>query len=107
MTEYKFIKLLKLPKTDKKKYKATFKNIKTGREKNIKFGASGMEDYTIHKDPERKKLYIARHSKMGEDWTNNGIMTAGWWSRWLLWSESNFDNALSLVKEKLKKAGYL
>ena len=107
MVEYIFIKLVKLPKTDKKKYKAIFKNKKTSREKSIKFGSQGASDYTINKDPERKKLYIARHSKMNENWTNSGIMTAGWWSRWLLWSEPNFNDALSLVKEKLKKAKYI
>jgi len=29
--------------------------------KKINFGALGMSDYTIHKDDERKKRYIARH----------------------------------------------
>ena len=107
MNQYKFIKLVKLPNTDKKKYKAVFKNIKTGVERNIKFGAKGYEDYTIHKDIKRKEAYIKRHKGMNEKWGNDGIMTAGWWSRWLLWSKPNFNESLTLVKTKLKKAKYL
>ena len=32
--------------------------------RSIHFGASGYEDYTIHKDDKRKELYIKRHEKM-------------------------------------------
>jgi hypothetical protein len=103
MSEYKFIKLEKSSKADKK-YMAIFQNRKTGRNKTVHFGAQGMEDYTIHKDPARMELYIKRHSGMSEDWNNP--MTAGWWSRWLLWSKPNFKDALKLVMSKLKKAGY-
>ena len=31
--------------------------------KNVSFGAAGMSDYTLHKDPERKERYISRHKK--------------------------------------------
>ena len=33
-------------------------------DKIISFGAKGYEDYTIHKDEERKERYISRHRKM-------------------------------------------
>jgi hypothetical protein len=104
MSEYKFIEVKKSSKPDKK-FTAVFKNNKTGRLKNIHFGASGMEDYTIHKDKARMENYIKRHSGMGEDWTNP--ITAGWWSRWLLWSKPSYTDAYKLVLSKLKKAGYL
>lgn len=52
----------------------------------VHFGASGYEDYTTHKDPQRKARYIARH-KARENWEKGGISTAGFWSRWLLWNE--------------------
>ena len=29
--------------------------------KRVHFGAKNMSDYTLHKDDERKKRYIARH----------------------------------------------
>lgn len=51
----------------------------------VNFGASGYEDFTIHKDPERKQRYIIRHQKR-ENWDKSGINTAGFWSRWLLWN---------------------
>ena len=40
--------------------------------KSIHFGAKKQfyEDFTIHKDPERKERYIERHSK-NEDWHNS------------------------------------
>ncbi len=30
----------------------------------INFGAQGMSDFTIHKDPERRRRYRARHGKI-------------------------------------------
>ena len=101
--DYKFIELKKSTKPNKK-YEAIFQNRKTGRNKIIHFGASGMEDYTIHKDPARMELYLKRHSKR-EDWDN--MMTAGALSRWLLWSKPNYKDAYNLVLSKLKKGGYL
>lgn len=103
MNEYKFISISKSTKKDKK-YVATFENRKTGRQKVIHFGAAGMEDYTMHKDPARMALYLKRHSSR-ENWDDP--MTAGWWSRWLLWSKPNYKDAYNLVLSKLKKGGYL
>ena len=105
MTEYKFIKLQKSSNKNKK-FDALFENRKTGRSKKVSFGANGMSDFTIHKDPKRKEKYIARHQKR-EKWGNDGILTAGWWSRWLLWSEPSMEKAKKLVMVKLKSAGYL
>ena len=53
------------------------------KNKIIRFGASGYEDYTIHKNKARKALYISRHQKR-EDWTN--LNKAGTWSRYILWN---------------------
>jgi hypothetical protein len=52
----------------------------------IHFGASGMSDYTKHKDKERMNRYSARH-KNRENWKKSGIKTAGFWSKWLLWNK--------------------
>lgn len=103
MKEYKFIKLKKLS-NDKKKYMAIFKNNKTGKEKNIKFGASGYSDFTIHKDEKRKELYIKRHKK-NENWNNP--LTSGFWSRWILWNKTTIKDSLKDTKERLNKLGYL
>ena len=52
--------------------------------KNIDFGANGYSDYTINRDDIRKNAYIVRHHKR-ENWNNP--LTAGFWSRWLLWNK--------------------
>ena len=43
-------------------------------------------DFTKHKDPERKANYLASHAP-NEDWSLNGLETAGFWSRWILWNQ--------------------
>ena len=35
----------------------------TNTGKRVYFGATGYEDFTTHKDEERKQRYIARHKK--------------------------------------------
>lgn len=65
----------------------------------VDFGAKQYEDYTIHKDPKRMHLYIARHER-NEDWTKSGVLTPGFWSRWLLWSEPSLPRAISLINQK-------
>lgn len=79
------------------KYVATIEQ-DNGRLKTVKFGASGMSDYTKHKDEERKKRYLSRHSGMGEDW--NDPLTAGFWSRWLLWNKPTITESLSDLKSR-------
>jgi hypothetical protein len=64
---------------DKKYFIVTF----TG--KRVYFGATGYEDFTMHKDEKRKEAYIRRHANR-EDWTKSGIDTPGFWSRWYLWN---------------------
>lgn len=37
----------------------------------IHFGAFGMEDFTRHKDEERRKRYLARATKIKGNWKDN------------------------------------
>lgn len=84
-----------------KKFKAVFFDDKTKKKKkSVSFGARGYEDYTIHKDPERYKRYKNRHRER-EDWSRSGKYTAGFWSRWLLWSDPSFSKALKITEQKL------
>jgi hypothetical protein len=101
---YKFVKVSKSDKP-KKKYYALFKNKENNKEKRVYFGSAGMSDFTLHKDNDRKLNYIKRHQKR-ENWTNTGILTPGWWSRWLLWNKPSYTESLKDVKTKLKNAGY-
>jgi hypothetical protein len=75
-----------------------FKNDKKIR--TVHFGQDGASDYTIHKDHERMKRYLSRHKDRGENWGKSGIATAGFWSRWLLWSKPSLKAAITLIKNK-------
>jgi hypothetical protein len=68
----------------------------------VRFGRKGYSDYTIHKDRERMKRYIIRHQKR-ENWGRSGARTAGFWSRWLLWSSPSFQGALRKTQRVLGK----
>ena len=67
--------------------------------KKISFGAATYSDYTIHKDPERKERYIARHKK-NEDWNKSGIKTAGYWSKHLLWNMDTLQKSIDDISKK-------
>ena len=89
---------------DKKRFIATF-TMGDGKIKTTKFGLwKPPQDWntTTFYDgatPEKRKAYIARHSGMSEDWTKDGITTAGYLSRWVLWEFSDINN----IKKKLRK----
>lgn len=93
------VKLYKM-KSGPHKYKAIFFNKEDKKIKSVSFGQFGASDFTIHKDPERMKMYVIRHRKR-EDWTRAGKHTPGFWSRWLLWSKPSFTDALKLTEQKL------
>ena len=57
------------------------------------------EDFTIHKDPERKERYIERHSK-NEDWHNP--LTAGFYSRWILWNKPTITESIKDTNRRFK-----
>ena len=61
--------------------------------KTIHFGQKGYTDYTINKDDNKKKNYLARHKKR-EDWTKKGINSAGFWSRWILWNKKTLMDSI-------------
>jgi len=88
--------MYKLKKSTRKKSKY---QVQTPNGSTIHFGAVGYEDYTTHKDAERKNRYIARHAKR-ENWTQQGLNTAGFWSRWLLWEEPDLTDAIRNIENK-------
>jgi hypothetical protein len=113
------IKLQKSP--DKtKKYRVTLPNGKS-----VNFGLTGYSDYTLHKNPLRMRSYVMRHggdpsllvrkstnpkfvqdkmlnitASRKENWTKNGINTAGFWSRWLLWSHPTIPRAKREISKR-------
>ena len=93
---YDFVSLKK--DTDgKHKWVATIRNKTTGREKRVRFGAVGYDDFTMTGDEERKRLYLQRHAK-NEKW--NDISTAGAWSKNLLWNKKSISASLADIKRK-------
>lgn len=93
----------------------------------VHFGQRGASDYTIHKNPLRMEQYIRRHggkptrftepSKVHEtmlkrtkstkeDWSKNGLYTAGFWSRWLLWSQPSIREAIRHMNDHILPKGY-
>jgi len=87
------ILLTKSPNTEKK-FRVVLEN---GR--SVNFGAKGYQDFTQHKDPNRMRLYIIRH-RSRENWSRSGIATAGFWSRWLLWSKPSLKEAIQYMNKK-------
>ena len=74
----------------------------------VHFGLKGFSDYTIHKDRERMKRYVTRHAGSAsglrsrrENWSRSGAKTAGFWSRWLLWSKPSMQGALGVIRKRL------
>jgi hypothetical protein len=90
----------------------------------VDFGASNNSDYTIHKDARRMLLYLHRHGGITskeyasrKNWSEFKIhsfhsalsysykeywedpYSAGFWSRWLLWSETTVDRAIGRIQK--------
>ena len=101
------IKVKREPRDSKHKFSAFLPN-----GKRVRFGAQGYSDFTLHGDPERMKRYLRRHGAQNidrirptitnllrvkrsskEDWSPRGVATAGFWSRWLLWSHPTLEKA--------------
>jgi hypothetical protein len=91
------MRIISLKPSDRKgkKYKVIIED--DGRNHTIHFGASGYSDFTITKSEAKKSAYIARHS-VTEDWNNP--LTAGFWSRWLLWNKSTIRESLADIRKR-------
>lgn len=82
----------------KKKYMVIQKDLsKRNGLRIIHFGAKNYEDYTIHKNEDRKNKYIARHKK-NENW--NDLKTAGAWSVSLLWNKKTLNASIRDMEKK-------
>ena len=68
-----------------KKLKAIFYDDQGKKIKTTQFGDSRYEDYTQHKDKERRSKYRLRHKK---DLDKGNYMSAGFLSYYILWGES-------------------
>ena len=63
-----------------------------GKTKMVNFGMKGSKGtYYDIVDEKKKKAYISRH-KVNENWSSEGILTAGFLSRWILWFSDDIDD---------------
>lgn len=72
------------------------------REKTVHFGQAGASDYTKHKDSERMKRYLERHSNERQKgfWRHAqvNLKRASYWSRWLLWNKPSLQGSLATIR---------
>lgn len=71
-----------------KKYMAIFTD--NGTVKVVHFGDNRYEDFTDHKDNNRKMNYLARHQN--ENWEN--FQSPGSLSRYILWNKPTLDDSI-------------
>jgi hypothetical protein len=71
--------------------------VSDGKVKTVQFGASGYEDFTTHKDENRKEKYIKRHQK-NEDWDDP--YKPGFWAKNLLWNKISLEDSAKDIEEK-------
>ena len=83
-----------------KKYKAVFYKDNNQKIKTSHFGDSRYDDYTTHKDKERRRLYRARTIKS----LNKGnYMSPSHLSYYILWGDStNINTNIKKYKSKFK-----
>lgn len=82
-----------------KKWMVHYINPDTNKINTIHFGQKNFEDYTQHKNKDRRDKYEKRHSNMGEDW-NDPQSGAGFWAYNLLWTYPNFKKAIKETEKK-------
>ena len=91
------MKLIKVEKISDgiHKYKAIFDN--DGRQKTTKFGASGMDDYTITHDKEQRDRYRRRHAK---DLKTGDTTRAGFLAWYILWNKPTIEASIADYRRK-------
>lgn len=88
------------PSTNKtKKFDVYVENKHTGNIKKVSFGARNYEDYTTHKDENRRFRYRQRH--IGDNTENPEY--PGFWSWHILWGKyTSIPQNMSHIKKKYK-----
>ncbi len=120
------IRVKKMQSGDKK-FTAHIPTVDGRRVRKVRFGQRGASDYTIHKDPLRMEQYVRRHGgrptrlsqprqvhkrmltrakSTKERWGLDGLYTAGFWSRWLLWSQPSLRGAARYMESKVLPTHY-
>jgi hypothetical protein len=85
---------LKKSNAKHKKFAAVFQK-QNGYTKTVNFGDDRYQDFTQHKDPERKKKYLRRHRNDPHNFDSAGEL-----SRVILWSSPNLETAVKKYEKK-------
>lgn len=86
------------PVYSRHKYEAHFV-FEDGSKKKTRFGAKGYDDYTMHRDKERRERYWQRHVK---DLSTGDPTRAGYLSLYILWGgNSNLYRSIAEYKRRL------
>jgi len=94
------VKLLSVsPSSDSSKKLDVKLETDSGREKTIRIGQRGAPDFTKTRDEEQKARYIRRHQAK-EDWKLSGVLSSGFWSRWLSWNKKSLAESVNDVKQR-------
>ena len=67
--------------------------------KKVSFSSASYQDYTQHKDDDRKKTYISRHSGTNQNWRD--LTPAGAWSKNLLWNKPTITASIKDIEKGL------
>jgi len=78
-----------------KKWRAIF--VDGDKRKHTDFGASGMADFTLTGDEERKRLYQIRHKK---DLDTGDYTRAGFLSYFLLWNKRTLTASIADFRKR-------
>ena len=93
------VKLLSVKPSEDPAKKLDVRLDNDGREKTLRIGSKGMDDFTKTRDEAQKERYITRHQAR-EDWKLSGLLSSGFWSRWLLWNKPTLSGSIKDVKER-------
>ena len=67
-------------------------------QKTVHFGDSNYQDFTTHRNEQRKRNYLSRHGK--EDHTIKNALSPAFLSRHVLWSEKSVPEAVKKLNRK-------
>ena len=94
------VKLLAVkPSTNPEKKLDVVLQTDSNREKTVRIGQKGADDFTKTGDEAQKQRYINRH-RAKEDWKLSGVLSSGFWSRWLLWNKESLSASRADVLQK-------
>ena len=90
MILYTMIRLIDISRSLRKGKKWAFSFLVDGHKRTVHFGSSEYEDYTIHKDPNRMRLYQLRHIHDNL----NDPFSPGALSWYVLWTSPDFQTGV-------------